>query len=582
MAPTDAVLMAAKNVLREYTRTHSTRALKTHGLTDDGDPTLLVQQQARSGSGSSGDTPQERSRSKSRTRGNAAHESGGQTGSTSQGKQSLMCETGHTVKHRASKSQSQPPDARSRKTSISASWPTASASTSRPSSLALTKSTHTYPNETTSSSSVDHIPPVPRLDPASPSPTSSPTSPRLSTSHAEAFAMRDLDMRDLDGHYNHRDDSCSLPHPPGAPVPPRHTALPLPATPSPPHGQRSAFGFGERIKRAFGSSKQHQHPKEQKEPVSPTTDDGEDEPKTANHDGKFAPPWLTVVRRSEKEHHERMIRTLNNSFESVGLIPPQDKKKANKSRSQKSSKGEECPMFEDVPEDSMCMLLPLWPGETEPTSQPPSQPLSRHSSRNARHTATQSLGCTTTTTTTAVPLQERKFLLVYYVPFNLDSPTSDGSNGGSNNKKRRRPQTAGERPPQHHHHIKTPGGAGSFRVVARLLGYDDVRSSGVRLPEKGLAVTGPLAEAAMAVPSNPPPGAHPQHYSAVIAQCDGSEKTDGVELVQEGLETLGLMDPTAPRTFDVNGDPTSVRLSAVGRAIVEMVWCGCVSLMTFS
>lgn len=370
--------------------------------------------------------------------------------------------------------------------------------------------------------------------------------------------MIDPDARELDWSH-HRNESGTLPPLPTTRAAPPHAAsLPPPATPSPPHTQRSAFG----LFKGFLRSKQ-----QQKEPASPVTDDGEDEPKTVNQDGKFAPPWLTTARRSDKEQQEYMIRTLNNSFESVGLIPPQDKKKSTKPRSNRENKGEES-VLDDVPDDSMCMLLPLWPEETDSGiqgSRSRHHSLSRQSSKIANHSMTHSLGHATVSN--AVPLQDRKFLLVYYCHQLKDQSAADS--GGNNNKKRRRPQTAGERPHYTSHARASAATPGPFFAAGRLLTYDNVRSSGVRLPEKGLSVSGPIAEAAMAVPVPSPPTSSSDGFE-VIAFCQG--KGTGVSLIHEGLVKLGLVDP--------QDDDENAKLSEVGRAIVEMVWCGCISLMS--
>jgi hypothetical protein len=548
MVSTDSVLLAVKGVLRDYTRTESTRALKTHGLTDDRNPRS---HQSRHGSGSSGGSSHERTRHQSNNRPPPIMNGPSASASRTANHQRLTASVNsHTSNQRT--------EAQLRGSSIrnvsqpSASRPAtaSSVSTSRPSSMALTESS-TTPNFSSVSSSVDHIPSVPQWD------SFSPRTPHSSTSHAQAFAMIDPDSREFD--WYHRNDSSAFhsfsttriaaPHAP---------SLPPPATPSPPHTQRSSIGLGERLKRAFGSKQQQQ----QKEPASPVTDDGEDEPKTANHDGKFAPPWLTVARRSDKEQHERMIRTLNDSFESVGLIPPQEKKKSSKSRSNKDSKGEES-VLDDVPDDSMCMLLPLWPEETDSGSQSRYHGLSRQSSKSAHHSTTHSLGHANAST--SVPLQDRRFLLVYYCHQLKDDPIAD--NGSSNNKKRRRPHTAGERP--HANHARPSAVPGPFFAAGRLLTYDNVRSSGVRLPEKGLSVNGPIAEAAMAVPV-PSPLTSSSDGFEVIAFCQG--KGTGVSLIHDGLVKLGLVDPQ-------DNDETA-KLSEVGRAIVEMVWCGCISLMS--
>lgn len=541
MVSTDSVLLAVKGVLRDYTRTESTRALKTHGLTDEG-----RSHQSRHGSGSSGGSTHERTGQRSSSR--PINTTNDPNTSRTANHHRLTASVNSRPADRRTESELRTSSIRNvSHSSVSRPATASSVSLSRPPSVALTDSSIT-PSFSSLSSSIEHIPSVPQWD------SLLPRTPRTGTSHAQAFAMVDPDSREFD--WYHRNDSGGFHSFSTTRITASHTPpLPPPATPSPPHNQRSAFGL---LKRAFGSKQQQQ----QKEPASPVTDDGEDEPKTAIHDGKFAPPWLTVARRSDKEQHERMIRTLNDSFESVGLIPPQEKKKTSKSRSNKESKSEES-VLDDVPDDSMCMLLPLWPEETDSGTQSRYHGLSRHSSKTAQHSTTHSLGHAIAST--AVPLQDRRFLLVYYCHHLKDDPVAD--NGGSNNKKRRRPHTAGERP--HTSHTRPSAVPGPFFAAGRLLTYDNVRSSGVRLPEKGLSVNGPIAEAAMAVPV---PSLLPSSSDGfeVIAFCQ--DKGTGVSLIHEGLVKLGLVDP--------QDNNETAKLSEVGRAIVEMVWCGCISLMS--
>ncbi|KAF8575096.1 hypothetical protein K439DRAFT_1398589 [Ramaria rubella] len=531
----DAVMLGVKSVLLEYTRTESTRALRTHGLTDEGQSRP---QQMRSVTG----LP-ERPRH---------HNQGNVLISAPQKPRQPTASTSNVQRISISPKPTTPPPPEARTHNVS----TASTSSSRPNTASsittlrppVESSSHA-PNSSRVSTSLDPGSPISQWEP------SSTKSPRLSTSHAEAFAMVDADARDLSS-YHHRNDSGPLSLLSSARSIPSHAVHVVPApNRSPPQTQRT-FGIA-RIIRAFGSKQQQQG----KDPGSPV-DEKQDELRLPIPDGKPAAvvPWMTTANRSEKEQHKRAIRNLNDSFESVGLIPPPDKKKDHKPRAEKSHKGSKS-VLDDVPDDSMCMLLPLWLDRVGVSAQSRPHELSRSSSRSyisSKQSFIYHSG-------TAVPLDERRFLLVYYA----DLPELASDDEGGNNKKRRRPQTAGE-PSQHPALARAPARSGSFYAVGRLLTYNDLRNTGVRLPDKGLYTNSILSDNAIASPL--PPNAWDSDGFEVIAICLGKE--DGVALVHDGLVKLGLVATQA--------NEEDVRLSEVGRTIIEMVWCGCISLISFT
>jgi hypothetical protein len=120
------------------------------------------------------------------------------------------------------------------------------------------------------------------------------------------------------------------------------------------------------------------------------------------------------------------------------------------------------------------MLLPLSPGETDLSS----------------------AGERETVNSLASALDERNYLLVYYVAFGQKEPERG-------KKKIRHSQTSS---------IDAGRSANSqddrsiifteFHVAARLVGYNELRGSGVRLASDGLPVTGPMWEAAQSVPGS--------------------------------------------------------------------------------
>ncbi|KAL5528782.1 hypothetical protein ACEPAF_7919 [Sanghuangporus sanghuang] len=282
-------------------------------------------------------------------------------------------------------------------------------------------------------------------------------------------------------------------------------------------------------------------------------------------EGHYTPPWLTMAARSKQEEQERVIKNLNDSFRDVGLLPSF---KPNKNRQNKKGKRSSDNVFDQIPDDSLYMLLPMWPGETDPTS----AALEDDSAMEVD-----------------IPIHERQYLLVYYVPNELSKDKKP------DDKKRTRGSHTSSAA-SHHSEVSTArsgadgkggsggGGAGngsggknsvclsSFNVLARLVSYKDVNGSGIRVPTNGLAVTGPMSDAIAAIPQV---RFQVDDLALMIAFCASRER--GVEVVPEGAEKLGLC---VPRTnFD---DPDSdAPLSPLGRAAVEMAWLGALAIMGF-
>ena len=285
----------------------------------------------------------------------------------------------------------------------------------------------------------------------------------------------------------------------------------------------------------------------------------------------FNPPWMTLAPRTTQEQQELVIQNLNESFKDVGLLPSYRKKGGTGSGRKGRSKAGD--VLAQVPEDSLYMLLPLWPRETDPVS-----------------TNVEPVG----DRYYLPPIEERLYLLVYYVPF-ADRSGGTGGGGGSSGKKRSRSVTRrGE--PGHSPHLSSRSVVlTAFRAIARLVTYVDLRGSGVRLPSRGMAVSGPLAAAVRGIPSASLRDVH--HGEYVIAVCQ--KRDHGVEIVPEGLEKLGLCEPRTQATVfagaggvahpamqvrdpdmdAMNADPQP--LTAIGRAAVEMVWLGCMAVTSF-
>ncbi|THH14959.1 hypothetical protein EW146_g5439 [Bondarzewia mesenterica] len=287
----------------------------------------------------------------------------------------------------------------------------------------------------------------------------------------------------------------------------------------------------------------------------------------------FNPPWMTLAPRATQEQQERVIQGLNESFKDVGLLPSYRKKGgAGIGRKGHSKNGD---VLTHVPDDSLYMLLPLWPRETDPVSASKEKVEGR---------------------TYLPPVDDRLYLLVYYVPFERDKRGAAKSEGFSSKKRSRSVSRRGE-----HGHPQSDSGRSivlsSFRVIARLVAYADLRGSGVRLPSRGLSVAGDMTLAVQGIPSANLRDVHQDDF--VIAVCLKREK--GIDFVPEGLEKLGLCEPRVQPTFyggalgtadpamqvrdpdpdweAMNAEPQA--LTAIGRAAVEMVWLGCMALTSF-
>lgn len=275
-------------------------------------------------------------------------------------------------------------------------------------------------------------------------------------------------------------------------------------------------------------------------------------PNPAALEGNYTPPWLTMAPRSKQEERERVIQTLNESFKDVGLLPsfkPQRAQPKHKIRKPASQTN----IFANVPSDSVYMLLPLWPGETDPVSAEQEEDPASY----------------------IVNIEDRQYLLVYYVPFQDDSKKKKGD------KKRTRAET----------HVASTSSSGqklphinlnSFRVCARLVCYSDLRETGVRLPDYGLSITGSMTEAVQFLP---PKSIRDKALDDVIIGVCHS-RWDGMEFLTEGLTVLGLckppeVEPVLPvKEEDPIVDLESL-LTPIGRSAVEMAWLGCMALTCF-
>lgn len=262
--------------------------------------------------------------------------------------------------------------------------------------------------------------------------------------------------------------------------------------------------------------------------------------------------------RSKQEERERVIQNLNESFKDVGLLPTARTNK-NTSKGKRPKHPNPTTIFEKVPADSLYMLLPLWPGETDLMSSETREEPSTY----------------------FVPVEERQYLLVYYVPFE-DKKSKAQDKRIESNKKRARVDTRSPAATSSSGTTERIISLHSFKAVARLVSYADLRETGVRVPAFGLSVTGSLAEATRFLP---PPFIREQRLDdIVIGVC--LNRLGGVEFVPEGLQKLGLCMPSEappmPPSNEIDDEQEEeVVLTPIGRAAIEMAWLGCMAVSSF-
>ncbi|KIJ68113.1 hypothetical protein HYDPIDRAFT_25558 [Hydnomerulius pinastri MD-312] len=263
----------------------------------------------------------------------------------------------------------------------------------------------------------------------------------------------------------------------------------------------------------------------------------------------YTPPWLVTATREAQEQNDRVINDLNNSFRDVGLLHTQPHKSTSKSTSKRKPQE----IFDRIPDDSLYMLLPLWAGETETPN-------------------TQAQGSDTASLVT-VP-DNRQYLLVYYIPFE--------------ELKGKQPEQPKKKAKQSH--SSSDGGGDTdqrtiflpaFRVIARVVTYDELRNTGIRVPSDGLAITGPAWEA-MSYTISPTLRQDLQTHDTVICICHGRDR--GFLFLADALSKLGLCTaeelPMHVSTEEEEREG-EILLTAIGRAAVEMIWLGCLAITSF-
>ena len=209
-------------------------------------------------------------------------------------------------------------------------------------------------------------------------------------------------------------------------------------------------------------------------------------------------------------------------------------------------------ILDDIPDDSPYMLLPLWPGQTDPASSR-NYPFRFH-----------------------IPLHQRLYLLVWYKPdpspngtlpksslfFKKPSPQSSASSQISFTKK-------GDWNP-----LRSP-----FHFSGRIVGHHQLQGTDIRIPQEGLHVLGPLEEAYKMMPAR----FVNMYGGAQLGQCFGRDS--GMMFNVEALETLDLCRATPvkrEKVQDGDGVANEPALTPLGRSVLEMAWFGGIALTSFA
>ena len=278
------------------------------------------------------------------------------------------------------------------------------------------------------------------------------------------------------------------------------------------------------------------------------------------HESLYDPPWLTLVSRTKQEQQQRVVENLNTSFKDVGLLPSTHRDGPNlKPKKIATGGGDDDDVFRDIPADSLYMLLPLWPGETDPTSEYKMEFFEKPH----------------------ISSEKRQYLLVCYKPLEDVTNEEHARNRGEGEGRNRSRNSATSSQEKDTKKGKTTSILlSSFRISARLTSYTALQGTGVRIPDEGLTVTGPLDVAFKTMPT-----VGGREYEWVLGVCHSREA--GIEFYPDGMVKLGLCIPTSEPPVDhilsEEDEPQEpdVELTPVGRAVIEMAWLGAMALTSF-
>lgn len=203
--------------------------------------------------------------------------------------------------------------------------------------------------------------------------------------------------------------------------------------------------------------------------------------RTLHHnDVPYIPPWLSAPSRPNNHDLQmQVVAGLNHSFQGVGLLPTDKEMRETRRRRAKKQASDdnrterqytkEKDVFIDLPDEALYMLVPLWPSETDPVS------AKEHPFKMPE-----------------LESSKRLYVVIYYKPWHETSKKK----GKERNKKRLSPSASFEGFYMDDRNILMT----QFYIGARVVTYDDLEGSNIRVPELGLSVMGPLEEAFASAP----------------------------------------------------------------------------------
>jgi hypothetical protein len=282
----------------------------------------------------------------------------------------------------------------------------------------------------------------------------------------------------------------------------------------------------------------------------------------------YTPPWVIFQPRHTLEQKKRMVSQMNSSFEGVGLLPASGegprsrdvKGKGRAPREQRENAFSKRPhqsltavsWFDQVPEDVFFMLLPLWVGETDGPSK-------------FKHPYEME----------STPVTERHFLMVYYRPY-------------ARNRKREMTNSKGDTSSSSFERVSkrsTRTDAVTYDILVRILTYEQLQGSNIRIPDKGMTVSGPLQDAYEQRP-------RPTQQDTLKDWRLGiyTSKAQGIAFDPECLLKLelGRKESSPDRLMPFSRDGTEysdeplvqMNLTPIGQAVVEWAWIGLLCLIS--
>jgi hypothetical protein len=286
------------------------------------------------------------------------------------------------------------------------------------------------------------------------------------------------------------------------------------------------------------------------------------------YEASYNPPWPVTTPRINSETRKGIVDDLNMSFQDVGLLPAIGEIRSSQSEQIRRKREREqralvrrpdqpqAEIFEGVPADALCMVLPLWPGETDPASArkyPPTHP--------------------------SLSPNSRQYILVYYKVQPGSIPHEELKTKSEKKRSRISPTSSHEST-----YKREERGIlfNNFYIGARIVSHCDLQGSGIRIPDVGLAVTGSLDDAYRNMPNMPTDVPYREY---ILGICNSRDA--GIDFLPEGFEKMGLSrsmpNPNPVSATDDDDDSQLVAvLTPLGRAVMEMAWLGGLALTSFN